>query len=380
MLTTKKTISVLIPDAQSKYTMLVLNSLSLAKDVQIHLLSTKRFIAARYSKHLRSFSVYSYSDKEEWIHKIIEIVKDKGIDVVLPIDMDSIPLLNKLHLDVSEIVEIVPLPKSDPFRIASDKWLLAKHLKNHNLPVPTTVLYAYSDDTCDMKFPCLLKPMVDSGGGEGIVKFNSEDALRKYLSDLNIKEPVMLQEYIVGESIGCNVLCKEGEVLASTLQVGCIYDKKPFSPQLGLKFFENEDIRLVIEELMNSLNWNGVANIDMIYNAESGEMKILEINPRFWLSVDASALAGVNFAYQYVCLGMGKPILNPHHRLENYVNLRGLYLLLKKNPRTIFQTKFIWNNTSLRFVIADPLPMCYHFLWRTKNIIVRHYHKWKSKF
>lgn len=374
------TISVLIPDAHSKYMPLVLNCLSLFQNVSMHLLSTEKFNAPRFSKNIKSYTYCrdkTYS--EQWVERVQEVIRKHQIDIIMPVQMESFPIFTELQDVLPKKVALVPLPEMDSFKIASNKWFLAKHLEQNGIPGPRTSLFKTSQKSLDLEFPCLLKPMTDTGGGEGIIKFSSLEELRQYLLEKKEEDAIMIQEFMEGDPIGCNVLCMEGKVLAYTIQKGYLFESNPFSPKVGVSFFKDKKVLHVITKLMETLHWNGVANIDMIYNYNTKDLKILEINPRFWLGLDVSALAGVNFPYLYLLLGLGNSIAKQDYKLEKYVNLKGLYILLKKNPKAAFNFKFFWNNTSLRFALKDPLPICYHFIWRSRNIIVSKLKKGKMK-
>ena len=133
------------------------------------------------------------------------------------------------------------------------------------------------------------------------------------------------------------------------------------------------------KKLMKSLNWSGVANIDMIYDQERDLVQVLEINPRYWLTIDASAIAGVNFTYLYCLNALGVNFEVPAYSELKYLNLKGLVKSVRKDPLLLFNFKFIWNNTPFKFAIKDPIPMIYHFIWRTKNILLQKVRKLRSK-
>jgi predicted ATP-grasp superfamily ATP-dependent carboligase len=216
---------------------------------------------------------------------------------------------------------------------------------------------------------------VNTGGGDGIHKINSKKELIKYIKTNKPINSILLQEFINGFDLGCNVLCSNGQIIAATIQKGNLYNNIPYSPQIGLQFIKEDKVMELAEKLMKSLNWSGVANIDMIYDRDNDQMQILEINPRFWLTIDASAIAGVNFPYLYCLQALGINFEIPAYTNLKYLNLKGLVKSVRKNPFFMFNFKFIWNNTPFKFAIKDPIPMIYHFIWRTKNVILRRIRK-----
>ena len=79
----------------------------------------------------------------------------------------------------------------------------------------------------------------------------------------------------------------------------------------------------ITKKLMKSLNWSGVANIDWRYDENNKVFKIIEINTRFWLSTDASSIAGVNFPYLYCLSSLGNEIKLQKTESISYLSLEG---------------------------------------------------------
>jgi predicted ATP-grasp superfamily ATP-dependent carboligase len=281
-----------------------------------------------------------------------------------------------LHKElITEKNKLVFLPSWDAFNRANHKESLAKHLDEHNIPGPRSMLLTSTDalvfDTLTINFPLLAKPPENTGGGDGIRKFDTKQELKNYFKGAVLGQPLLLQEFIEGYDLGCNVLCKEGEILAFTIQKGNMWNQKPFSPQIGLRFIEDHEAYQTVERLMKSLCWTGVANVDMRYDSKNKEFKIIEINPRFWGTLDASLIAGVNFPHLLCRSALGEEYGVPAYEQVAYLNLKGLIQCLLKNRSYIPNVAFIWNNTPLKYAVKDPVPMVYWFFWRTKNILVR---------
>ncbi|MCK5443011.1 MAG: ATP-grasp domain-containing protein, partial [Maribacter sp.] len=225
-------------------------------------------------------------------------------------------------------------------------------------------------------FPIIVKPTEDSAGGDGIFKFENKNELREHFKNNTLKRELLIQEYIHGHDMGCNVLCKEGEVLAFIIQKGSMWDKKPFSPQIGLDIVYEEELLEIIKKLMKSLHWSGVANVDLRYDAKNKTYSVLEINPRYWATLHASLMAGINFPYLLCLATKGIKYDVPDYEHIEYLNIKGLARRITQHKFFVFNFKYIWKNTPLKYVVKDPLANIYKFIWITKNIVMR---KFKMK-
>ena len=57
--------------------------------------------------------------------------------------------------------------------------------------------------------------------------------------------------------------------------------------------------------LLDELDWHGPAMVEFLRNEETGEFKLMEINPRFWSSLPFTVQAGADFPYYYWQLATG---------------------------------------------------------------------------
>ncbi|SDQ09876.1 carboxylate--amine ligase [Halopelagius longus] len=51
--------------------------------------------------------------------------------------------------------------------------------------------------------------------------------------------------------------------------------------------------------LLNRLDWHGVAMVEFLRDERTGEFELMEVNPRFWSSLPFTVQAGVDFPYLY---------------------------------------------------------------------------------
>jgi predicted ATP-grasp superfamily ATP-dependent carboligase len=371
----KSHISVLIPDSQDHKLLVlqVVNCLSLHKNIKIYVMSSERHNYLKYSRFVKYLSYRPEKDDKNWISNINREVEKYEIDVIMPVFEFGIKRLIENKNQLKEKDKLCVLPDLSKFNTAGDKGLLYLHLKANGFPCPNSVVTKPNDlpDLKILEFPIIAKPVTGFGGGKGIkVLYNNDDVI-KYSKSNTFSCNAIYQNFINGYDLCCNVLCDKGEVIAYSIQNASVIDKYDVEPQIGFHFIKDLELIEIIKKIMKSLDWSGVANIDCRYDEKEDLFKIIEINTRYWINVDASAIANVNFPYLH-CL-LSKNIVHEVQETNNitYFNLKGLVRQVIKKPAIAFNIGYLKNNTPLMFALKDPLPILYKFVWRTKNVLVR---------
>ncbi|MCA0133476.1 ATP-grasp domain-containing protein [Winogradskyella alexanderae] len=366
--------SVLIPDSDDHklLSLQVINCFSNLKNVKIFILSSERNSFLRYSFSVHRFIYLPHESDLEWFQNIDKTVKKFSIDIILPVFEIGIEKILEHKASLKEVGKLCPLPSLANFQKAIDKGILYNHLKQNNLPCPQSEVIKPNSypENIDLKFPIIAKPVKGFGGGMGIrVLYNQKD-IQIYYHDKKFSCDTILQEYINGYDICCNVLCERGEIMAYTIQKAGIFNNNGLEPLSVFNFVEDQELLEVLKKLMKSLNWSGVANIDFRYDEDQQIFKVIELNPRFWRNVDASEVTGVNFPYLCILATLNQKFDLQTAKQIDFVDLKGLVKKLLKNPMLVFNITYLRNNSTLFFALRDPLPMIYKFIWRSKNIIV----------
>ncbi|SMD46287.1 Predicted ATP-dependent carboligase, ATP-grasp superfamily [Aquiflexum balticum DSM 16537] len=369
-----QTHSVLIPDGERSIIISILNCASHFKNIRLYVMSTMNDLPFRYSRYIYRFIYFPETKSDsEWIANINKVTMEHAIDVIMPLWETAIKVILKNKDLLRNPEKLVPLPSYQNFMIASSKDLLADHLDRFGIPgpktTPLTLNLLEDKNRFELNFPVLAKPL-KSGSGRGIVKFKDFETLASYFELHGLNEAYILQEFLKGADYGCNLLCHEGEILAYTIQKGNLWDpEKPYSAQIGLDFIYNDKLYQTVKKLMKSLNWSGIADLDLLHDEENDVFNIVEINPRFWATLTAALMAGINYPYLLILMTIKKNIEPQTYKQIPYVSLKGLKQLFVKNKAYIFKTSFIWQSTPLKYRLGDPVPIAYRFIRNTKNTI-----------
>jgi predicted ATP-grasp superfamily ATP-dependent carboligase len=134
--------------------------------------------------------------------------------------------------------------------------------------------------------------------------------------------------------------------------------------------------------VLDELQWHGQAMVEFKQERSSGAFKLIEINPKFWGSLELSLSAGMNFPEHLCTMARGKELTysDTYHRKRLFIWLVAvngeLYRLFQK-PRDFFpliydmlkfhsRTDFWWTDLKPTFV-----QIAYFLLWLKERCFKR---------
>lgn len=369
----KGTINVLIPDGESTWAINVIQCLG-GFPYDIHVLSRKKKTASKYSKFTTTFTYCKDAKiEEDWMSIILAEVQRKNIHVILPIAEKEMLFLKTYESRIKEFTKIIALPPVQGLEVSLNKGKFYEFFKSNGLSYPKTAIVdrrgVIRDLIDDISFPVLIKPF-QGKGGEGIIRFDNELDLQTFFKE-NPTGNFVVQEYIDGYDIDCSVFCEDGSIKVYTIQKGMIPNQDPYAPQLGVLFVDNEEVLELISSLMKTLNWNGIAHIDLRFNDKTGRYHILEINARFWGSLEASKKMGVNFADIVIKDILDIPVGAQNYRKELVVIFNRLIKQIAQQPRMLLRFKFLFKHFKIGLFLNDPIPTIFRFQeWFNRRVHV----------
>ncbi|MBW1972993.1 MAG: ATP-grasp domain-containing protein, partial [Deltaproteobacteria bacterium] len=255
---------------------------------------------------------------------------------------------------------------------ASDKEEILKLADTLGIPYPKSFAIKNKKDLEDgakvIGFPAVLKPTV--GIGAAGVKYveDFEELLTSFYENSSRWDRFLLQEMLPhqGEGYGVSLLFdKNSNPVASF-----VHKRLREYPITGGPSTLRESVYApkILEmgiTVLKALNWYGVAMVEFKKDIRDNTLKLIEVNPRFWGSLQLAILSGVDFPY--LLFLMAKNQLRYHvHKYKAGVRCRWLLpgdiLHFIKNPKR-FQLKpsffsFFDKTTGYDILsLKDPLPV-----------------------
>ncbi len=364
-------LSVLIPDGESNLTLFVMHGFAHIPNVKLHILSNDHWAPARFSRYCSTYKFRrAGANDEEHFNAVAEVARQTHADVLLPIETEEIRFAATKRQELSQLLAVAPVPDPESLETANNKWLLAQFMQENDIPGPPTILctldHEFERQLRTLRFPALIKPNI-GWGGEGMQRFDDLHQLQYFLEEQpeeDFKSKYIVQSYLPGFVVGLNVLCREGEILAFTTQRGFVpnLDQK-YGPAGAVKFIKQDDALRVGQRFLSALNWSGYANIDMFYDTREKQVKILEVNARFWGSLRGSYVAGVSFPYLACLAALDIPFPVPNYKVTRYIHPKTAIKegMLRALGKSQFE-RFPLEETGLKYMLADPIAETYRGL------------------
>lgn len=304
-----------------------------------------------------------YASSEQYI---IELIKNKKYDVVLPLGDFGAGILANNKIELSNYAKICT-NDIDVFKISNDKLAVMKICMENKIPCPFTLFGIDNTEdviTSEIKFPIIIKPRRGCGA-KGFHKFDNSIEFVNYVKEnrINLKEMVV-QECIPSNSLSASdnlFIDNDGNVKSSFLY-GC---KRVFPLQGGTGTFnitfDRKDIHVQCAKLANVLGLRGINGIDMMIDSRDQIAKVIEINPRSLACSKIGFIAGVNQARQVMEAAFSYPVTEyKTYKCDMRVRMMQIDTLWFLKSPDRFRSKpswFSWTNTvDQTFSWDDPLP------------------------
>ena len=341
------TYTILVLDAGQRSALAVTRSLGKLPEISIITAeSTPKALAGCSTFSHQYFESPNSSDApEDYLNWIAKLTKDIKFSLVLPVTevTSQLLLMNKSCLPNVRL----PFASYENVMQIADKGNLVKLAQRLAMPVPETQWFVNSSDLNRnrISYPCVLKPCLSkiythkSWITTSVKIINNEMDLDTELTKSPYLEtsPFMIQEFIPGHGAGVFCLFQHGKPVVFFAHKRL--REKP--PQGGISVLSESAaldpiLQQATEKLLGGANWHGVAMVEFRIS-DDGTAYLMEVNTRFWGSLQLAIDAGVDFPALLVSneLNLGlKPVAGNKigQRLRWLLgDLDSLYIYLKSN-------------------------------------------------
>ncbi|MDH4223605.1 MAG: ATP-grasp domain-containing protein, partial [candidate division Zixibacteria bacterium] len=255
-----------------------------------------------------------------------------GYDILLPVRSTVTPLVAENEEELSRYANFV-ITSKDSMEIANNKEKTFKFAEKIGIPIPKT-FYPRSMDEVELavkelSFPVVIKAS-HGAGSRGVFYVNTHETLfsffNNYFSSSRTGETrtSMIQELIWGGGYGFFSIFNQGEPRAIFMHKRIREYPITGGPSTVAESYYNPRLKELGLKLLKELKWNGVAMVEFKKDVKDDEFKLMEINPKFWGSLNLAIASGVDFPYLF-CLQAMKERYEPVFEYKKGVKFRWLF-------------------------------------------------------
>jgi predicted ATP-grasp superfamily ATP-dependent carboligase len=328
-------LDVLLTDGEYKNTYAILRALKERK-LRVGVLFNSLYSICIYSRFVdkRFFikaNLLKNSSEEEFLKyrdEVLDILKKNKISVFMPVGIMSFRFASKYKKELKNYTNLT-IVDEEFMVLAQDKEETFKFAEKIGIPIPKTYYIDSFNNTMEqfdqISYPCVIKKTNFFEGG--VVYCNNKDELANKLNAIlsaqkfNASNPI-IQEYVTGPGTGFYGIFNKGECVNYF-----IHERIHEYPVTGgrssfAKSIYNDELKELGIKVLKELNWQGVAMVEFKKDEVNDTYKLMEINPKYWGSLELSYKAGINFPFLNYLIAMNKPLQSPQQAYRENVYFR----------------------------------------------------------
>ncbi len=212
----------------------------------------------------------------------------------------------------------LPFPNNITFQLCRDKRRTMALAAKAGVPHPRTLSpdspHQIVKQARGLRFPLVIKPRLNCSG-LGIRYVQNEKELETVYAEVHSRYPLpLIQEQIpAGEKYDVACLFDENSRPVATFAQR---ELRSFPLQDGASTVQESvwrpDLVEMTVQMLQKAGWYGIAEAEFMIDPRDGTPMLMEINPRFWGSVQLAIQSGVDFPYLLYRVARGERVAPVH--------------------------------------------------------------------
>jgi len=371
--------SVLVTDAGFKHSLAIIRSLG-DKKLDVGAVDTKKWNSGFLSRYVGNRCICPDPVKDnQFIECIFKIIKKDNYDVLLPVSDISCKAVSKYKSKLEEFIK-VPVAEYESMLLALDKIRTMKFAEEQGVNIPRTIypttLSEVEELSKNFTYPLVIKAPGGAGSSGVMYAKSKKELISKYPQLIIDTTFPMIQEYIPGKAQGFFALFNHGKPRAIFMHERIREYPITGGPSTMAKSIYTDSLKRDGLKILKALNWHGVAMVEFKLDSRDNKLKLMEVNPKFWGSLELAMASGVDFPYLTYKMALDGDI-KPIMKYEVGIKFRWifpgeiLYLLSAEDKNQALKEfiKFGRNNTKYDLRMTDPFPNLFQGALTVRDVI-----------
>lgn len=362
---------ILILDGGNANTLAIARYLGKHKDLELHVVGYNKLAQACYSKYVakKLFFPSPKKNRKEFYEELINQLKKEKYDLLMPVGFLSFEICMHNKEEIRKYTHVT-LTTDESFALASNKLTTYRFAQENGIACPKTYFLKSKEEIkiLEVPFPIVIKAPFEMGKNVVEYAHSQSEMIEKFdrlCNKYDFKEPNLpvVQQYITGEGFGFFAYYENGKCIKKFMHKRIREYPVSGGASVCAESFYDKKLEENGKKMLDLIKWNGVAMVEFKKHSD-GEYKLMEINPKFWGSLELALAAGVDFPYCLVQQQRGEKV----ETNEKYEQVRfqwiwnGELFHFFERPSSFFKIIADLFRSKKDCRISDPLPNCVQFL------------------
>ena len=339
---------------------------------------------ARWSWYTSETVVANQKCGAAWLAEMKLLLKDREHPIYIPVGFPVNEYASRFTEELRPLCGLA-VPSLEAFELARDKLKMAETALRLGVGTPHTLGVKSRNEAtklaATLNYPAVIKGRFETGGQRILAVVHSPGEFTteyQRLCDtfcLGDHELPIIQEFIPGTGWGFFAFYQNGKCRRVFMHRRVREIPATGGCSTCAESVNDPALEAAGRRLLDDLNWNGVAMAEFRRDSRDGSYKLMEINPKFWGSLELALASGADFADDYVRAACGEEL--PERTSSDYrCGVRyswpfdGDILHGMERPAHLFSVfrdmlnPFVKKNAWLR----DPLPLVHSMLMCGRQI------------
>jgi predicted ATP-grasp superfamily ATP-dependent carboligase len=295
---------VFVTDGQWRKALAVTRSLG-KRDVRVTVGEKTWLTTSFFSKYCAQRFVYPdpVEQPERHLQALTRELADGSYQALFPMEDHTLVLYSENREELTKYTTLL-IPAHEAIVTARDKAKTMAVATSLGIQCPKSFLFTgvadMEEHIDELSFPAIIKPRVGLGSVGIRVAAKKKDIIPAYRAVAATYPMPLIQELIPpsGTGLGVGVLFNRD----SKMRAAFAYKRLREYPLRGgpstlRESIGNEQLIETAQKLLEELRWVGVAMVEFKQDPRDNSIKLLEINPRFWGSLQLAISSGIDFPY-----------------------------------------------------------------------------------
>lgn len=281
-----------------------------SKGIQIIAGDEYRFSPTSFSKYTIDHFLYPNPDQDPagFLDKLEEVVRRHDVEgeeyVLMPFHKES--FLIAQHRERFEPLIRFALPTIEQIVQVDDKGTLARLCQERGVPIPQTAVVDSREEfavaAANFPYPAFVK-VPRSAAAVGVKHVTDASSAVAAFDAFTARYQLtpgslpLLQQGVPGDDYCTTFLFDHGQMRASMTYHNLLTYPVKSGTGVMRETIDCPAMERTGEQLLSSLGWHGVAEVDFRWTGGEAQPLLIEVNPRFWGGLPQSVASGWDYPY-----------------------------------------------------------------------------------